>query len=152
MWKANKFVNILLWVIALISVVLCLWAFIKCGSLDATSQKADMMKAIDPMLIWSYVLVGIAAVLTIFLPIPQVIENPKSAVGIAVGLLAFAVVIVVSYLFAKGDPLPFTPGHAPVSEGTIKFADINLISVYIMLFAAILVTIGASVVNVLKMR
>jgi amino acid transporter len=149
MWKANKFVNILLWVLALISVGLCVWAFIGCGS---ATQKEEMMAVINPMLIWSYMLVGIAAVLTVFLPVPQVIENPKSAIGIAVGLLAFVVVILVSYLFASGEQLPFTPGHPPVSEGTIKFADINLISVYIMLFATILVTIGASIVNVLKMR
>jgi uncharacterized membrane protein YedE/YeeE len=152
MWKANKFVNILLWVLALISVGLCFWAFIQCGNLSAVDQKAEMMAAINPMLIWSYILVGIAAVLTVFLPIPQVIENPKSAVGILVGLLAFAAVIVVSYLFASGEQLTFTPGHAPVSEGTIKFADVNLISVYIMLFATILVTVGASIVNFLKMR
>ncbi|MDR2026710.1 MAG: hypothetical protein LBQ01_04020 [Prevotellaceae bacterium] len=131
---------------------MCLWVFIRCGSLDIRSQKAEMMAAIDPILIWSYVLIGIAAVLTVFLPVPQVIENPKSAIGIAVGLLAFALVIGVSYLFAVGDQLPFTPGHAPVSEGTIKFADINLISVYIMLFATILVTVGASIVNIFKMR
>jgi hypothetical protein len=152
MWKANKFVNILLWVLALISVILCLWAFIGCGNLDIRSQKTEMMAVINPMLIWSYVLVGIAAVLTIFLPIPQVIENPKSAIGIATGLLAFVVVIVISYLFASGEQLSFTPGHAPVSESTIKFADVNLISVYIMLFATIFVTIGASIANVLKMR
>jgi glucan phosphoethanolaminetransferase (alkaline phosphatase superfamily) len=152
MWKANKFVNISLWILALISVILCLWVFIQCGRLNAVTQKAEMMAVINPMLIWSYILVGIAAVLTIFLPIPQVIENPKSAIGIAIGLLAFIVVIAVSYFFASGEQLTFTPGHAPVSEGTIKFADVNLISVYIMLFATILVTVGASIVNILKMR
>jgi hypothetical protein len=152
MWKANKFVNILLWILAIISVGLCAWAFIGCGNLDARSQRAEMMAVIDPMLIWSYVLVGIAAVLTVFLPVPQLVENPKSAAGIAIGILALAVVIIVSYLFASGEQLNFTPGHPAVSENTIKFADVNIISVYIMLFATILVTIGASIANVLKMR
>ena len=149
MWKANKFVSISLWVLALISVVLGIWAFIGSG---ATTDQADMMAAINPMLVWSYVLVGVAAVLTIFLPIPQVIENPKSAIGIAVGILAFALVIAIAWLFASGEPLKFNPGHPPVSEGTIKFTDVNLISVYIMLSATVLVTIGASIANVLKMR
>jgi hypothetical protein len=149
MWKANKFVNILLWALIVISVALCVWAFVGCGN---ATQKEEMMIAINPMLIWSYILVGIAAILTVFLPIPQVIENPKSAIGILVGIVAFAIVVGVSYLFAKGEQLPFTPGHPEVSEGTIKFADVNLISIYIMLFATILVTIGASIANVLKMR
>jgi hypothetical protein len=154
MWKANKFVNILLWVLALISVGLCAWAFIGCGQLSATTQLEEMMAVINPMLVWSYILVGIAAVLTVFLPIPQVIDNPKSAIGIAVGILAFAVVILVSYLFASTElhTSLTLPGQAPPPPNTVKFADINLISVYIMLSAAILVTIGASVANILKMR
>jgi hypothetical protein len=113
-----------------------------------------MMDVIDPVLIWAYILVGIAAVLTIFLPVPQVIENPKSAIGIAVGILAFVIVILVSYLFASEymDPRLILPGQAPPGEGIAKFADINIISVYIMLFATIFVTIGASIAKVLKMR
>jgi glucan phosphoethanolaminetransferase (alkaline phosphatase superfamily) len=151
MWKANKFVNILLWVLALISVGLCVWAFFGCA---ATTDHEEMMAVINPMLVWSYILVGIAAVLTVFLPIPQVIDNPKSAIGIAVGILAFAVVILVSYLFSSTDlhPSLVLPGQAPPSDNTVKFSDINLISVYIMLSATILVTIGASIANVLKMR
>ncbi|MDR0385004.1 MAG: hypothetical protein LBH60_02880 [Prevotellaceae bacterium] len=154
MWKANKFVNILLWVLALVSVLLCLYVFIQCGKLNASisDEKAKMMDVINPMLIWTYILIGIAAVLTVFLPIPQMIKNPKSAIGILVGLLAFVVVVGTSYLFASGEPLPFIPGHAPVSEGIIKFTDINLISTYIMLGATIFVTLATSVLNVLKMR
>jgi hypothetical protein len=152
MWKANKFVNILLWVLALISVVLCGYTFIGCGNLDIISQKEEMMEVINPMLVWSYILVGIAAVLSIFLPVPQVIENPKSAIGIFVGIVAFVVVVGISYLFASPEQLPFNPGHPPVSGETIKFADVNLISTYIMLGATILVTIGSSVVNILKLR
>jgi hypothetical protein len=154
MWKANKFVNISLWVLALISVVLCMWAFIGCGRLNATTQLEEMMAVINPMLVWSYILVGIAAVLTVFLPIPQVVDNPKSAIGIAIGILAFIVVILISYLFASTDlhPSLILPGQLPPSDDTVKFADINLISVYIMLSATILVTIGASIANVLKMR
>jgi hypothetical protein len=152
MWKANKFVNILLWVLALISVILCGYVFIRCGNLDVVSQKDEMLNVIDPILVWSYILVGIAAVLAVFLPVPHVIENPKSAIGIFVGIVAFIVVVGISYLFASAEQLPFTPGHPPVSDGTIRFADVNLISTYIMLGATILVTLASSVVNILKIR
>ncbi|MDR1593533.1 MAG: hypothetical protein LBS43_03470 [Prevotellaceae bacterium] len=154
MWKANKFVNILLWVLALVSVGLCIVAFIGCGRLNAAiaEDKIAMMDVINPMLIWSYILVGIAAVLAVFLPVPQMIENPKSALGILGGLVAFAVVIGVSYLFSSNDPLPFLPGHPPVSEGTIKFTDVNLITTYIMLVATIVVMVASSIANIFKMR
>ncbi|MDR1582549.1 MAG: hypothetical protein LBS55_04695 [Prevotellaceae bacterium] len=154
MWKANKFVNILLWILALISVGLCLWAFIGCGRLNVTipEEKAAMQDVINPMLIWSYILVGIAAILTVFLPVPQMIENPKSALGILGWLVAFALVIGVSYLFSSSEPLPFLPGHHPVSEWTIRFTDVNLISTYIMLGATILVMVVTSIASILKMR
>ncbi|MDR1130778.1 MAG: hypothetical protein LBK96_07370, partial [Prevotellaceae bacterium] len=111
-----------------------------------------MMVIINPMLIWSYILVGIAAVLAIFLPIPQMIENPKSAIGIFVGILAFVVVVGASYLFASGylDPRLILPGQLPPSEGTVVFSDVNLISTYIMLGATIFVTLASSIVNFLK--
>ncbi|MDR1341281.1 MAG: hypothetical protein LBK58_14690 [Prevotellaceae bacterium] len=154
MWKANKFVNILLWVLAIVSVALCGYAFIGCGNLDVVTQVPEMMEVINPMLVWSYILIGIAAVLTIFLPIPQMIENPKSAIGILVGILAFVVVVGVSYLFASEylDPRLILPGQEVPSEGTVKFSDVNLISTYIMLGATILVTLASSVVNFLKLR
>jgi hypothetical protein len=154
MWKANKFVSILLWVLALISVGLCLYVFIRCGSLNAAiaEDKAEMMKVIAPMLTWAYILAGIAAVLTIFLPIPQMIENPKSAMGILGGIAALGLVIGIAYLFSSSDPLPFISGHPPVSEWTIKFTDVNLISTYIVLGATILVMVASSIVNFVKMR
>ncbi|MDR1897777.1 MAG: hypothetical protein LBR10_13410 [Prevotellaceae bacterium] len=152
MWKASKYINILLWVLAIISVVLCGYVFVKCGNLSAVSQREEMVSVINPIFVWSYILVGITALLAILLPVPQVIKSPKSALGIFVGLVGLAIVIVLSILFANGDQLPFTPGHDPVSESTIKFADMNIISIYIILGAAILVTLVTSVVNIIKQK
>ncbi|MDR2465868.1 MAG: hypothetical protein LBD35_00630 [Prevotellaceae bacterium] len=152
MWKANKLVTILLWVLALVSVAICAYAFIACGQLDAKMNRAEMMSVIDPMLILAYVLVGLAALLAVFLPVPQVVGNPKSAVGIVIGIVCLGVVIGLSFAFASVEQLPFTPGHAPVSDETLKFADVNIISVYIMLAATIVVTLGASLANMIKLR
>jgi hypothetical protein len=154
MWKANKFVNISLWVLAVISILLCVYVFIQCGKLNAriAEDKIEMLDVISPLLIWVYILVGITAVLAIFLPIPYMIKNPKSATGILTGLVAFGLVVGIAYLFSSGDPLPFIPGHPPVSEGMIKYTDVNLISVYIMLGATIFVTVASSIVNIFKLR
>ena len=151
MWKSSKYISILLWVLVLVSVLLCGYAFVGCGRLYK-GQIEELMAVINPMLIWAYILVGVAAALAVFMPVPQVARNPKSALGIAAGFLGFVVVVGLAYLFAAGDPLPFTPGHEPVTEGTIKFADVNIIAVYIMLFSTILVTLGASVWNMFKLR
>lgn len=154
MWKANKLITVLLWGLAVISVGLCFYVFIKSGQLNTKIPEDQdvLVGVIDPLFIWVYILVAITALLAVFLPLPQVAENPKSAAGILVGLLGFVAVVGLSYLFANSEPLPFTPGHAPVGEGIIKFADVNLIAVYIMLLATILVTIGTSIWNVFKLR
>jgi hypothetical protein len=151
MWKINRFVNILLWVLAVISVGLCIWAFIGCGN---ASTREEMMDVINPMMIWSYILVAIAAIIALCLPIPQMIENPKSAVGVLGGVLALGAVIGISYLFSSGylDSRLVLPTQEAPGTGIVKFADVNLISTYIMLGATILVMIASSIINVVKMR
>jgi hypothetical protein len=138
MWKANKFVNTLLWVLAGISVILCAYVFIKCVGMDESTQKEEMLSVVNPVFVWMYVLIGITALLSILLPIPYVIENPKSGKGILVGIVGFVIVVGISYALGKTDALPFTPGHDPVSEGTLKFADVNLFSMYLMIAGTIL--------------
>jgi len=152
MWKANKFVSILLWVLFSVSIILCGYVFLKAGGLNVKTQRAEILPIINPMFIWTYILVAIAAIVAVVLPVPQVIKNPASAVGLAVGVLSFVVVVGLAFLFSKGTPLPFNSGHPPVSEGTIKYTDVNLISVYIMLGASILATFGFGIVNIFKMR
>ena len=138
MWKANKFVNTLLWVLAGISVVLCAYVFIKCAGMDESNQKEEMLSVVNPVFVWMYVLIGITALLSILLPIPHVVENPKSGKGILVGIVGFLIVVGIAYALSKTDNLPFTPGHDPVSKGTLKFADVNLFSMYLMLTGTVL--------------
>ncbi|MDR0559161.1 MAG: hypothetical protein LBG92_03260 [Prevotellaceae bacterium] len=152
MWKKNIFITVLLWVISIISVGLCLYVFVKSSGQATESDKEELVKVINPMFVWVYVLVAVTILLIIAFLIMQVIENPKLAIGILVGLLGLGAVGGLSLLLAKSEALPFTPGHDPVSDWTIIFADVNIIAVYIMLGATILVMAGTSIWNIFKLR
>jgi hypothetical protein len=99
-----------------------------------------------------YVLVGITALLSIFLPVPHVIENPKSAKGIAIGIVGFAAVVCIALLLAKAEELPFVIGHEKPTEWTLKFTDVNLISIYLMLGGTILTLIVTGITGLLKTK
>jgi hypothetical protein len=154
MWKKAKWITILLWALAAISVLVCLYIFVRSGRLNMSSpeDKERMLSALNVPGLWALILVVVTTLLAIFLPVPQLIDSPKSALGIGIGIGALVVVVLIAFLLSKSDPLPFTPGHAAVSEGTVKFADVNLISVYIMLGLTILATLGASILGILKTR
>lgn len=139
MWKANKLVNTLLWILAGLSVLLCVYVFVRCAGLDDSSQREDMLGVISPLFIWMYVLIAVTALLAVLLPVPHVIENPKSGKGILVGIVGFLVVIGLAYLFASG-------------EGELKFAGINLIAIYLMLGGTVLSLIVSSAYNFIKSK
>ena len=142
MWKPGKVVTILLWVLSIISIILCAYAFIRCGSLNEKSpeERAIMMNVINPMFIWIYVLIILTALAAIVLPIPHMLKHPKSLIRMAFGIVAFGVVILIAYLLSSAEPLPFPPGHDIVTEGTLRFSDVNLYTMYIM-FALTIITV-----------
>lgn len=154
MWKPAKFVSILLWVLAIVSVLICIYVFVQAGSLNAKvpEERMQMMGVLEPMFIWAYILIALAIFAAIILPIPALLKNPRGLKGIVFGILGFGAVILVAWLLSNGDPLPFTPGHAPVSEGEIKFADMNIISIYIMFTLTVLALIGSTIVSKLRSR
>ena len=154
MWKPAKFVSILLWILAIISVLICMYVFVQCGALDAKvpEERMQMMGVLEPMFVWIYILVVLAIFVAVILPIPALIKNPRGLKAMVFGILGFGAVILVSWLLSKGDPLPFTPGHAPVSEQEIKFADTNIISIYIMFILTVLALIGSTVISKLRSR
>ena len=160
MWKANKFVNILLWVLAAVSVAICGYVFVKCGALDdrIPEQKAEMLNIISPMFIWAYLLIGLTLLLIIVMSIPNIVGNPKSAIGPIIAVAALAVVIVVAYLLSDDGGTDtqrmslFTPGHDEVSAKTFVFAGVNIISSYIMLGGTLLAMIFSGISGLLKSK
>ena len=91
----------------------------------------------DVLLYWAYVMIAltIAAVVVIGIII-SFKNNPKSLVKTGIILVGAAVICVIAFLLAKGNPAMAYNG-APVTEGTLKLTDTILILTAIAGVAAI---------------
>ncbi len=132
-----KFLPILKFVLAAISVVLVLVFFL--GWVD-----------VDAMLIWNYVLLALAIALIIILPAINMIKNPKGAIGSLIGLAIIVVLSGITYAMASDTPVVNSGGGFFEDAMTLKLTDVGLYLTYISLAAAVLVAVLGEVRNALK--
>ena len=102
---------------------------------------------VDSMLYctYAYVLITILAVLFGVVVIGGM-NNPKSLVKLALGIVAIAAIIGVAYLLAPGTPAVGYLG-APVSDGTLKMTDTILNLTYFLFGGAILALIAGWIIG-----
>ncbi len=135
----SKFIKYLLYVLMGLGVILTIAFF---------SNKDGML---DTYLFFAYILFGVAAVLSIVLPLVGMIKNPKSLKKVLFGIILAAVVIGFSYLLASGDPVPVNTTTEPAAS-TFKITDTGLIITYLLLGVSFISIIAGSVVNMVRNR
>jgi hypothetical protein len=84
--------------------------------------------ATQSMMIWAYILVGIAALAAIISPIISLIRNPASLKNLLIVVLVFAVLIGLSYLLSSSEPISFVKTEATAK--TLKFVGTGLTTAY----------------------
>lgn len=111
----------------IISVGLLIWGF---------SQDFEG-NAVDILLYWTYIMLGIAVASWVIIGLIVGAKNdPKSLVRIGIILVGAAVLCFIAYILAKGDPAMAYNGPA-ISAGTLKLTDTILNLTYIVGAAAI---------------
>ena len=147
MWKPNKNVKILLWAIAAISVIVCVYVLVASNGLSPRNPDDldKLASVLNPLLYCVYILLAFTVIVAIVMPIPQLIKNPKGSVRMVLGVVAFGLVILVAYLFASsGNQDSFFDGKGnPIPEGTITLVSMNLYMLYLMLGLTIVVAVFA---------
>jgi peptidoglycan/LPS O-acetylase OafA/YrhL len=114
-----------------VSVALLIWGF----------SKGFGGNAVDVLLYWTYIMLGLALFSVIIIGlIVSTKNNPKSLIRLGIILLGVAAVCLVAYLLAKGDPAVAYNGPA-VSGSTLKLTDTVLNLTYIAGAGAILAII-----------
>ena len=132
--KLNKIFKWGLVVLILISVAILVWGFI-------VGFTANDNAAVNVLLNWAYIMIGLALFAWIVIGlIISVRNNPKSLVKMGIVVVAIAAVCLVSYLLAKGNPVPGYTGPE-VSAGMLKLTDTILILTAIAGVGAILAII-----------
>ena len=115
--KLNKIFKWGMVVLILISVAILVWGF---SAGIAIGDEA--LPATNVLLTWAAIMIGIALFCWIVIGLLISLKNdPKSVVKMGISLVAIAVVCLIAYLLAKGDPVP---GAAVTSTpGELKLTD-----------------------------
>jgi len=124
-FNMSKIISIVLYVLLGISALLGILFYIK--AIDA-----------ELFLIWTYILVCIAAVAAIVFPVILLIKNPKNTKKSLIGIIAVVVIIGIAYFIASDEILTL-PGYTGLDNvpSMLKFAGTSLFSMYILAIAAV---------------
>ena len=139
----GKIFKLLMLVLILISVAICVWGF-------ATGFEANDAKAVETLLYWAYIMVGLALVACIIVGlIISVKNNPKSLVKYGLVIAGTAVLCIISYVLAKGNPALGLTTEQP-SAMTLKLTDAILILTAIAGVGSILSIIVGEIVMAVR--
>ena len=141
----GKIFKILMLVLILVSVALLVWGFV-------VGFEANDAKAVDALLTWAYIMIGIALVAVVLVGLfISVKNNPKTLVKLGIGLVAVAAVCFVAYLLAPGSPAVGMVDTAnPPSATELKLTDTILNLTYFAGAAAILSIIVGEIVMAVR--
>ena len=133
--KLNKIIKWGMLALILVSVGLLIWGF----------AKGFAGNAVDVLLYWTYIMLGLAVFSWVVIGLIVGTKNdPKSLVKIGIVILCVAVLCFIAFLLAKGNPAMAYNGPE-VSAGTLKLTDTILNLTYIVGGAAILAIIVGEV-------
>ena len=126
-----------------VSVVLLVLGFVK-------GFEANDGQAVENLLRWGYVMLGLAVVAAIIVSaIVGFINNPKSVIKLLIGLVAVAAVCFVVYLISKGNPAVGLTVDQP-SASTLKLTDTILNLTYLVGGVAIASIIVGEVISAVR--
>ena len=135
--KLNKIFKWGMVVLILISIAILVWGFVS----GFETSTHEVLPPTNALLTWAAIMIGIALFCWIVVGLFISIKNdPKSLVKMGIVLVGIAALCLVSYLLAKGNPVPGYTGK-PVSAGMLKLTDTILILTAIAGVGAILAII-----------
>ena len=130
-------------VLLVVSVVLLVWAFL-------AGFKKDEGAAVELMLKWAYVMLGLALVAVLLVGlILTAVNNPKSLIKILLVVVGVAVVVGIAYLLAPGQQ-PLAYNGPVVGKTDLALTETVLNLAYILGGAAVLSIIVAEIVGAIR--
>lgn len=146
MKKYGFIVKLIELVLILVSVAILVWGWVK----GFPATVADDNGTVDPLLYWAYVMIGIAlfSILVVGLII-AIRNNPKVLVKYGLVLAGVAVLCLISYMLAKGNPAIGLTTDQPDFQ-TLKLTDSILNLTYIVGAASIVSIIIGEIVMAIR--
>ena len=138
-----KYGKIIKWILAalfIVGIVFSVYGFL-------VGFESNGNAPVDNLLYCTYAYAGIAILAVVFgVVVIGGMNNPKSLLKMALGLVAVAAVVAVAYVLAPGTPAVGYLGD-PVSDGTLKLTDTILNLTYFAFGVAILSLVVSWVVS-----
>lgn len=139
---SSKISSIVLWLLAVVGIIVFFMA------LGIDEEDPMTFGNADPVLYWSYALVGIAGLLWIGSTVQSMIAKPSAIKGQMIGLGFMAVVMIISYILADGSD--YATYSDEITESTVRFSDMLLYATYILGGITILSVLYSSIVKFSK--
>lgn len=132
----NKIVKIFYWGLMAASVVFTLAFFYR---ISGVTEKAAQVDVAGPFIVWGYILVVVAILLSLVFPLVNIILNPKNALKALFGVLGMGLVFLIGYLLADPTPMVGTTENPDfLNRSILILADTGIIATYILFVVAIL--------------
>jgi hypothetical protein len=147
MLKTKKVLTIIIWAIALVSVILII-SLIANVSDDETN--ATMNQWIGTNLSWTYVLFAVAAAIILAFSVYQMVTEKKALKSGLLVLGFFVIVFGISYLFTDNSIPQFLGAQRMIEEGSLtpqisRLISVGLNATYILFALAIGAVVYSSV-------
>jgi len=142
----SKILRISLIILLAVSAFICILFYVGGENLIGQPRFTNLY------IIWAYALTGLAAGFTVIFPVIQMITNPKNAKKSLLGVLALAVIIVISYALASGELLGIIDPELIKYDvpSTLKYAGMMLNSIYLLAGLAIITMIYSEISKIFK--
>lgn len=138
--KLKLILNITMWVIIVLGLILAI--VVATGSTEV---------ALDAFLYLCYILVGGCALIGVVFGLQQFFKTLGKSKVPLYGLLAFALIVILSYAMASGElPAKYVAMQVPPSADDMKLASSLLIATYILGVGAALAAVYSAVRNAMK--
>lgn len=145
MLKVTKLLNILTIVMfAITAVLIGLFAF--GGELPNTQYSSPVYT--DQLIWWAYILLGLTAITALVFPIGRLLTNPKQALKTLIVVVGICLLVLIAYSMSDGTIMKLPGYDGPDNvEGTLKFADTMLFTMYFLGIGAILAIIVTEILR-----
>jgi hypothetical protein len=146
----QRIITISLFVLMGVSVVLMLIFYFGTdvpGTADTPMREPVVTETI---LIWAYILVGLALLAALIFPAIRMVTNPRNAKKTLIGLVGVAVIVFIAWQFSSDEVLPLATENPDNVPHVLKMAGTQLGAMYILLALAILSIFYTEIRNIFR--
>jgi len=138
-----------------VCVVLIVIFYLNTGNINPDDPKIKQMSDLGPilnyLLVWAYILVGIAIVFSIGFPLFNMASNPKKGLKTLISVVLLAVVFFVAYQLGDDTILQIAGYNGKDNvASTLKLTDMGIYAMYALIAGSILAVLYSSISKLFK--